>query len=70
MTHFDPALGWIIIGVVVAAWDWTNNRSLSDYAQKHWKWTAVIGSITLAHLTGILPDVIDPFHRIAQLFGR
>jgi hypothetical protein len=63
----DPALGWIGIAALVGMWDLVNNRSLTSFARRHKVGTAIIGGITLAHLLGLLPDMLDPFWWVAEI---
>jgi hypothetical protein len=63
---FSPGWGWVAIAVLVGVWDLGNRQSLTSYARAHKQATTVIGGITLAHLTGILPEVLDPFEWVRK----
>lgn len=66
-SDLDPRLGWLTIGVLVGAWDLLNGRSLSSYARARPVGTLLVGAVTLGHLTGTLPERVDPFEMVARL---
>jgi ABC-type Mn2+/Zn2+ transport system permease subunit len=66
-SDFSAGWGWAAIAALVGVWDLGNRQSLTSYARAHKVATTVLGGITLAHLTGVLPEAVDPFEWVRRV---
>ncbi len=64
--NVHPGIGWLVIGVVVLAFDALNERSLTSLARSHPRTTWVIGGVVGAHLVDRLGRH-DPIARLGRV---